>query len=221
MYGYFTHGTDPPPRPYSSGFLSLPHCLRRLSSPTSIAVARSRGFRRASGTTQPSDYCQGIARHSLIGLLTPVPPGDPASPPEVPCCSSVPCRPQTPCYRGRMSDVFASYTQARPLHFWTGGQGPHNHCRSCSICGCTAAETGQVPVIVIAGKNCTVSPRSRVRASIWAFCLPWGMFLTTSYPLGIRAVVSVAAGAPEPVREGSEAGGSLLVRWPQILGLVG
>jgi hypothetical protein len=30
MYGYFTHGTDPPPRPYSSGFLSLPNRLRRL-----------------------------------------------------------------------------------------------------------------------------------------------------------------------------------------------
>ena len=52
---------------------------------------------------------------SLIGLLTPVPPGDPASPPEVTHCSSVPCRPQTPCYRGRMSSAFASYTQARPL----------------------------------------------------------------------------------------------------------
>src|SRR5437660_411531 len=33
---------------------------------------------------------------SLIGLLTPVPPGDPASPPEVTHRSSVPCHPQTP-----------------------------------------------------------------------------------------------------------------------------
>src|SRR5205823_6614795 len=33
MYGYFTHGTDPPPRPCSSGFLSLPNRLRRLPSP--------------------------------------------------------------------------------------------------------------------------------------------------------------------------------------------
>src|ERR1700691_133389 len=33
---------------------------------------------------------------SLIGLLTPEPPGDPASSPEVTRCSSVPCRPQTP-----------------------------------------------------------------------------------------------------------------------------
>src|SRR6516162_1019775 len=32
----------------------------------------------------------------LIGPLTPVPPGDSASPPEVTRCSSVPCRPQTP-----------------------------------------------------------------------------------------------------------------------------
>ena len=34
MYGYFTHGTVPPFRPYSSGFLSLPNRLRRLPSPT-------------------------------------------------------------------------------------------------------------------------------------------------------------------------------------------
>jgi hypothetical protein len=32
MYGYFTHGTDPPPRPCLSGFLSLPNHLRRLPS---------------------------------------------------------------------------------------------------------------------------------------------------------------------------------------------
>jgi hypothetical protein len=54
-------------------------------------------------------------RFLLIGPLTPVPPGDPDSPPEVTPCSSVPCRPQTPCYRGRMSDAFASYRQARPF----------------------------------------------------------------------------------------------------------
>jgi hypothetical protein len=33
---------------------------------------------------------------ALIGLLTPAPPRDLASPPEVTRCSSVPCRPQTP-----------------------------------------------------------------------------------------------------------------------------
>src|SRR4051812_12702515 len=33
MYGYFTHGTDPPPRPSSSGFFFLPDRLRRLPSP--------------------------------------------------------------------------------------------------------------------------------------------------------------------------------------------
>src|SRR5437660_6584687 len=36
---------------------------------------------------------------SLIGLLTPVPPGDPASPPEVTRCSSVPCH---ACVRKRI-----------------------------------------------------------------------------------------------------------------------
>src|SRR5207253_9154805 len=34
MYGFFTHGTVPPSRLYSSGFLSLPDHLRRLPSPT-------------------------------------------------------------------------------------------------------------------------------------------------------------------------------------------
>src|SRR3989442_14074959 len=38
----------------------------------------------------------------LIGSLTPVPPGDSASPPEVTRCSSVPCRPQTPWCGGWM-----------------------------------------------------------------------------------------------------------------------
>ena len=39
---------------------------------------------------------------TLIGLLTPVSPGDSASSPEVTRCSSVPCRPQTPWCGGRM-----------------------------------------------------------------------------------------------------------------------
>src|SRR6202007_3410124 len=34
MYGFFTHGTVPPSRLYSSGFLSLPDHLRRPPSPT-------------------------------------------------------------------------------------------------------------------------------------------------------------------------------------------
>src|SRR6266699_7301591 len=34
MYGFFTHGTVPPSRLYSSGFVSLPDHLRRLPSPT-------------------------------------------------------------------------------------------------------------------------------------------------------------------------------------------
>src|SRR5580658_4781461 len=34
MYGFFTHGTVPPSRLYSSGFLSLPDHLRQLPSPT-------------------------------------------------------------------------------------------------------------------------------------------------------------------------------------------
>jgi hypothetical protein len=119
MYGYFTHGTDPPPRPCSSGFLSLPDRLRWLPSPTHFrrrlpghAVFTALKVLHSHPSTDRALLATSL---SLIGLLTPVPPEDPASPPEVTRCSSVPCRPQTPCYRGRMSDAFASYTQARPL----------------------------------------------------------------------------------------------------------
>jgi hypothetical protein len=51
---------------------------------------------------------------SLIGLLTPVPPGDPISPPEVTPCSSVPCCPHSPCCDGVNENAFASVAQARP-----------------------------------------------------------------------------------------------------------
>src|SRR3984893_5008878 len=51
MYGFFTHGTVPPSRLYSSGFLSRPDHLRRLAFPDPIPspVARSRDFHHASG----------------------------------------------------------------------------------------------------------------------------------------------------------------------------
>ena len=52
---------------------------------------------------------------SLIGLLTPVPSGDLASPPEVARCSSVPCRPQTPWCGWVNENAFASIVQARPV----------------------------------------------------------------------------------------------------------
>src|SRR5262249_13263152 len=106
MYGYFTHGTDPPPRPCSSGFLSLTNRLRRLPSPAAFgrrlpvpAVFPALQVLHSRPTTDRTSLATSL---SLIGLLPPVPPGDPASPPEVTHCSSVPCRPQTPCYRGRM-----------------------------------------------------------------------------------------------------------------------
>src|SRR6267143_2033305 len=104
MYGYFTHGTVPPSRPYSSGFLSLPSRLRRLPSPihfdcrwlghvafAALQVLHSRpSTNRASLTPSLFAYrfvCSGV-------------PGDSVSPPEVTCCSSLPCRPQTPWYGG-------------------------------------------------------------------------------------------------------------------------
>src|SRR5260370_10906278 len=84
MYGYFTHGTDPPCRPYSSGFLSLPNRLRRLPSP---AHFRRRSSGHAAFTallvihSRPSTDRASLATSlSLIGLLTLVPPRDPGSP---------------------------------------------------------------------------------------------------------------------------------------------
>src|SRR5262252_6483009 len=99
-YGYFTHGTDPPPRPCSSGFLSLPNRLRRLPSPAHFC----RRFPGHSAFTalvvihsRPSTGRVSLATSlSLIGLLTPVPSADSASSPEVTRPSSVPCHPQTP-----------------------------------------------------------------------------------------------------------------------------
>src|ERR1035438_3427992 len=90
MYGYFTHGTDPPPRPCSSGFLSLPNRLRRLTSPQRVR-RRSPGHAAFTALvvlhSRPSTGGASLATSlSLIGLLTPVPPGDPASPPEVTRC---------------------------------------------------------------------------------------------------------------------------------------
>src|ERR1700736_4215251 len=100
MYGYFTHGTVPPPRPYSSGFLSLPNRLHQPPSPTHFG----RRFPSHAAFTALQVLCSRPTTDkallatslSLIGPLTPVPPGDPASPPEVTRSSSVPCRPHTP-----------------------------------------------------------------------------------------------------------------------------
>ena len=118
MYGYFTHGTDPPPRPYSSGFFSLPNRLRRLPS---LAHLRRRLPGHAAFAalvvlhSRPSTDRAWLATSlSLIGLLTPVPPGDSASPPEVTRHSSVPCRPQSPCFWWVNENAFAFIVQARP-----------------------------------------------------------------------------------------------------------
>jgi hypothetical protein len=101
MYGYFTHGTDPPPRPYSSGFFFLPDLLRLLPSPThSVADFSVTSFRllqvpRSSPTTGRAPFPTSLP---LIGSLSSGATGDPASPPEVTRHSSVPCRPQSPCF---------------------------------------------------------------------------------------------------------------------------
>jgi hypothetical protein len=104
MYGYFTHGTVPPPHLFSSGFLALPDYLRRLPSPTHFR-------RRLLGHTifvmlvvlhsRPSTDRASLAISlSLIGPLTSAPREDPVSPAGVKRCSSAPCRPQSPWYGG-------------------------------------------------------------------------------------------------------------------------
>jgi hypothetical protein len=117
MYGYFTHGTDPPPRPYSSGFFFLPDLLRLLPSPThSVADFSVTSFRllqvpRSSPTTGRAPFPTSLP---LIGSLSSGATEDPASPPEVTPDSSVPCRPQSPCFWWVNENAFASIQQARP-----------------------------------------------------------------------------------------------------------
>src|SRR5262252_3877255 len=95
MYGYFTHGTDPPPRPYSlvsflfptafAGCLPRPHFCRRLPGHAAFVALQVLHSRPST------DRASLAISLSLISLLTPVPRGDPASPPEVTRHSSVPC----------------------------------------------------------------------------------------------------------------------------------
>src|ERR1700756_5744444 len=100
MYGFFAHGTVPPSRLYSSGFLSLPDHLRRLPSPTHSG-RRSLGHAVFAAlqvlfSRRTTDRASLAFSFALIGPLTPMTTGDSVSSPEVTRCSSVPCRPQTP-----------------------------------------------------------------------------------------------------------------------------
>ena len=79
MYGFFTKGTDPPHRPYSSDFPALPSCLRLPPSPTH-SRRRSLGHTAftalevlfGSPTTGRASLPTSL---SLIGSLTPILPG--------------------------------------------------------------------------------------------------------------------------------------------------
>src|SRR5215467_985394 len=106
-YGFFTKGTVPASLVFSHLVTFLfptifAGCLPRLiQSP----VVRSRGFHHASQVlfSRPTtDRALLAFSLMLIGPLTPVPPGDSASSPEVTRCSSVPCHPQTPWCGGRI-----------------------------------------------------------------------------------------------------------------------
>ena len=100
MYGFFAKRTDPP----SSSLLFWLPASSFLPSPATFPdplwspIARSRDFHHASGTIQPSDYGQSIARHFACAYRSAYPNAtrDSVSSPEVTHCSSVPCRPQSP-----------------------------------------------------------------------------------------------------------------------------
>src|SRR5215469_18387178 len=111
MYGYFTHGTDPPPRPYSSGFFFLPDLLRLLPSPThSVADYSVTGFRLLQVPCSSPTTGRGAASHFACAyrVTSSGATGDAASPPEVTRHSSVPCRPQSPCIWWVNENAFAS-----------------------------------------------------------------------------------------------------------------
>jgi hypothetical protein len=119
MYGFFARQRiDPPHRPCSSGVPTRSSCLRPPPSPTHSS-RRVRGH-GAFATLQVLFSGPTTGRASrpislpLIGLLTPAPAGDPASPPEVTPCSSVPCRPHTPWSEGRMDTAFVAIVPTRP-----------------------------------------------------------------------------------------------------------
>src|SRR5271169_2045334 len=84
MYGFFTHGTVPPSRLYSSGFLSPPDHLRRLSFPDPFGP---RFLGHVVFTTLHRQYSavrllterRSPFRLTLICPLIPVPPGNSAN----------------------------------------------------------------------------------------------------------------------------------------------
>ena len=67
MYGYFTHGTDPPPHLYSLTYSLFPTPFAdRLPQPTRLPIPRSHDFHRASSTSRSSDYWHSIVRHFAL-----------------------------------------------------------------------------------------------------------------------------------------------------------
>src|SRR4030043_1065465 len=117
MYGYFTHGTDPPPHLYSLASSLFPTPFAdRLPQPTPLPITRSHGFPRASGSVRVSDYSHGIVSHFASAYRVPYP-----SATRKPCESSwgpalifhtVP--PANTLVRWVNEYAFASIVQARP-----------------------------------------------------------------------------------------------------------
>src|SRR6267154_854631 len=85
MYGYFTHGTDPPPRPCSFWFSlsSQPSSPAAFPGPLPPPFSGHAAFTalEVPHSRPTTDKASLAASLSLIGLLTPAPAGDSASPP--------------------------------------------------------------------------------------------------------------------------------------------
>src|SRR5499425_10379 len=104
-YGFFTKGTVPTSLIFTHlvSFLFLTifaGCLPRPASVAGCPVTWLSPRLQVLFSRPTTDRASLATSLALIGLLTPVPPGDSASSPEVTRCSSVPCHPQSPWYGG-------------------------------------------------------------------------------------------------------------------------
>src|SRR6516162_9696949 len=111
---------------------TLTHCRSFSSQPPSPAAFPDSFCRRLPGhmtfamlkvlfSRPTTDRASLATSLTLIGLLTPLLPGDSASSPEVTHCSSIPCRPQPPWCGGRMRAPSPYIRRLDLSHRWPTG----------------------------------------------------------------------------------------------------
>src|SRR5215831_4968279 len=116
-YGYFTHRTDPPSSPLLIWFPLSSRSSSSAAFPThSLADCSVTGFPLLQVPCSSPTTGRGAASHFACAyrVASSGATGGPASPPEVTRHSSVPCRPQSPCFWWVNENAFASLQQARP-----------------------------------------------------------------------------------------------------------